>query len=666
MAPGDMPVFVPAPDFPSGPRSALIIATASYADAKLRQLRSPVKDAEDLAAVLGDPAMGGFKITALIDQTESRIRREIAAFLAERSTDETVLVYLSCHGIQDPRGRLLFAATDTETKYPHASAVRAAELLDELDECRARRQILVLDCCFSGSFSDGKGGHKGELDLERQLRGHSRGREVLTASRAFEFSFEGEPLDDAITGSVFTTGLVEGIRTGAADTDKNGQITVEEGYAYAFAHVLNKGAAQTPQRWLSGGEGTQIVLARSPLGRAVTPAKLPEHVTSVLESPLPNVRIGGVNAVAEWLADPDPARQMAALRALEEVAENDIRKVAQVAGAYLTAARPSAAAAPARAPSGPGGSPIGSAAGARWESRNVVAILEGHTDAVYDVCFSPDGALIATVGSDCTVRLWMVASGRQVRVLEGHHGAVWRVCFSPDGSQIATASSDRTVRVWDVASGGEVRVLRRHAKSRLAWQAEVYGVASSPDGALLASAVADRTVRVWDMASGTRLYAMEGHTEVVLTVDFSPRGALLASASQDGTARIWDTETGHQTHILQGHTGHVYGVSFSPDGASLATAGQDRTARLWDAASGRQTGALEGHTSVVGDVAFSPDGVLLATASNDKTVCLWNAATLEPLQTLHGHTDAVYAVAFSPTEPLLASAGVDKTVRLWR
>jgi excisionase family DNA binding protein len=224
-----------------------------------------------------------------------QIRHEIDTFLAGRVTDETILIYLSCHGIQDERGRLYFAATDTVKKQLRLSAVRAADLLEQLDDCRARRQILILDCCFSGSIGDAKG----DLDLEHQLGVHSRGREVLTASRGSEYSYEGKPIDGAITGSVFTAGLVEGLRTGQADTDRDGHITVEEAYQHAFLHVKESQTKQTPQHWLSGGEGGNIVLARSPVGREIMLADLPEHLLTALENPAPNLRIGG-SAFAEW------------------------------------------------------------------------------------------------------------------------------------------------------------------------------------------------------------------------------------------------------------------------------------------------------------------------------------------------------------------------------
>src|SRR6185312_13411374 len=118
---------------------------------------------------------------------------------------------------------------------------------------------------------------------------------------------------------------------GAADTDKDGHITVEDAYTHAFRHVREGNAEQTPQRWLFGGEGERIILARSATGREVTPAELPEDLADNLESRFTDVRIGAINALAEWLNDPDPARALAASQALTQAMEKDNPRVAEAA-----------------------------------------------------------------------------------------------------------------------------------------------------------------------------------------------------------------------------------------------------------------------------------------------------------------------------------------------
>lgn len=199
---------------------ALVIGTATYTDPGFRQLRAPAQDVADMAEVLADPSIGGFTVTEVLDRAEYQLRREVDAFLTGRRVDDLVVVYLSCHGVLDARGRLFFAATDTDKSRLSSTGVESAWLIDQLEQCRARRQVLILDCCFSGSFAHTKGDP--EVDLERRLVGTGRGRAVLTASRGEEYSYEGTPLPGAPGGSVFTAALVDGLRSGAADRDGDG------------------------------------------------------------------------------------------------------------------------------------------------------------------------------------------------------------------------------------------------------------------------------------------------------------------------------------------------------------------------------------------------------------------------------------------------------------
>jgi dipeptidyl aminopeptidase/acylaminoacyl peptidase len=643
------PVFVPAPPLPGGRRSALVIATAAYNDPQLSQLRSPVRDAEDLATVLGAPEIGGFVVTSLLDQDEPRIRREIAAFLDGRGPGDTVLIYLSCHGIQDSRGRLYFAATDTIKDRPRASAVKAEELIDEMDDCKADRQILILDCCFSGSFGDKAGGQDGEPNLEQQLGGDSRGREVLTASRRFEYSFEGEPLGGLVAGSVFTTGLVEGLITGKADIDQNGHITVEEAYEYAFRYVQRDGAPQTPQHWLFGGEGSKIVLARSSAGRIVRPAQIPEDIDANLQGRFPELRIGAVNALANWLTDADPARQLAARLRLEWIAGNDIPAVSQVARAHLEGTGP------LRQP-GPGPSLGG---GKRRAVRDSSVVVEKGRDEANCVSFSPDGLLLASAGWGRAIHVRDVASGDQVCVLQCPGKSVLDVAFGPDGTVLASAGSDGAVRLWDITTGKQLR--------KQAGGEQVRTVEFNPDGTLLAAGHDGGVTRVWKAPALKRLRELKANTDTIFDVAFSPSGSLLATAGGDGVVRAWYPEAGATVYARKSHPGGwAAGAVFSPDGTLLAVGGTGGVVVLYEAVTGKQVRVLKAGVHIINAIAFSPDGTRLAVGYDNGTVGLWEIAAGRQDEVLEGHEDSVHGVAFSPTEQLIASAGKDGTVRLWR
>jgi WD40 repeat protein len=292
--------------------------------------------------------------------------------------------------------------------------------------------------------------------------------------------------------------------------------------------------------------------------------------------------------------------------------------------------------------------------GGRWHNT-----LTGHVGAVRRMAFSPDGSTLATVGDDRTVRLWDVPGGQSRATLSGHRDVVGSAVFSPDGRTLATASDDGTVRIWDVAG----------ARSRAVLPVETglfYAAVFSPDGRTVATAGLDGTARLWDAATGHLRNALPGHSDTLFAVAFSPDGRTLASASQDRTVRLWEVATGRTRVILTGHTDGVRSVEFSPDGRTLATGGYDRTARLWDVADGVASGqpraTLTGHTADVNGIIFSPDGRTVYTGGMDGTVRLWNAADGETRGTLPGN--GVNSVAFSPDGRILATASVNGA-RLW-
>jgi streptogramin lyase len=246
-----------------GRRLALVIATAAYGDATLAKLRSPGADAVELAGVLGDAAIGGFEVETVIDGSTETLRRRLAHFCSGLRPSDLVLIYMSCHGVLDDRGRLYYATTDTDRALLSATALPSAWLNEQLEECRSRRQVLVLDCCHSGAFAKGAKG-EGALALGERFEG--RGRIVLTGSRGTEYSFEGDQVTAGETASsIFTGAVVEGLRSGEADRDGDGIVTVNELYDHAFEAVRESEASQTPTLWTYGVEG-DLLIAQSPRG----------------------------------------------------------------------------------------------------------------------------------------------------------------------------------------------------------------------------------------------------------------------------------------------------------------------------------------------------------------------------------------------------------------
>jgi WD40 repeat protein len=297
----------------------------------------------------------------------------------------------------------------------------------------------------------------------------------------------------------------------------------------------------------------------------------------------------------------------------------------------------------------------------------------GHTDAVMTVALSRDGKLLASGSSDKTVKLWDVATGKELYTLKGHSGKVGHVAFSGDGNWLGSVCLGREVRVWNVSTGEQKAKFEGHA------------MALSHDGKLLASAYKD--VKLWDVTTSKVNLTCKGGDEGVSCVALSGDGKWLAGSVAEGSVfvagygyspvfkvKLWDVATGKEMAALKMGTGATFradSVAFSGDGKLLASAASEGL-KLWDVATGKdKKNAINlekpNRASVnrVGQMALSGDGKTLAFTTSMASVRLWDIPSDKKKNVIELFAQlGSWSVALSGDGSLLAYAS-GKTVELF-
>ncbi len=281
-------------------------------------------------------------------------------------------------------------------------------------------------------------------------------------------------------------------------------------------------------------------------------------------------------------------------------------------------------------------------------------------ETVETIAFDARSRRFALGTGNKLIQLWN-ADGKQagdalVRTLDSISSSVFTTAFSPDNRWFAFAGKDRTIKIWEVATGRNVMTLKGHT----GW---VTSVAFNPDGTLLAAGSLSGVIKIWNVESGDEKFSFTNHKESVNRIAFSADGKSLASGSGDGTVKLWDTQTGRETRTFTGHTGEVHAVAFSPDGRTIISGGTDKIIRVWDVNSGTQTREVRGHDGIIYALAFASNGKQFASGGADKNIKIWDATTFAETATLAGHN--VMSLAFSSNDALLASGGTDGTARVW-
>src|SRR5580704_1529285 len=302
-------------------------------------------------------------------------------------------------------------------------------------------------------------------------------------------------------------------------------------------------------------------------------------------------------------------------------------------------------------------------------ARPELVMESGHHKPVMSIAFGPDSQWLVSASQDTTLKLWDVATGRELREFAGHRGMVWKTALTPDGTILVSAATDGSVKLWDVETGRELRSLSGRSPiwslalsldggtiaagskdglirvwptsttkkvKTLREAEEVNGLAFSSDGDWLAAAVG-KSVDIWKISRGEKIQVLGGHQNIVMAVATTRDGRWLASSDLNGVVKLWETNTWHEIRAWAQRPGQAaFALSFSPDGSFLAAV-VGKNVEIWEASTGRLVTSL----AIPGDhttnfaVSFSPNGRWLAAGADHK-IALWDASSWREKTVLGG------------------------------
>lgn len=254
-----------------GRRMALVIAIDKYKDPTLDQLVKPLGNPHDLQAALTDGKTGAFdEVILLQNETTQVIRRAISQFFTDRQPSDTLLLYYIGHAAIGTRSRLYLTASDTEHHLLRGTAIPASFIADEMDNSRAKTQILILDCHYSNAIDTDLPSLVGQtVNSGATFTRNGHERVVITATDSTQFNWQKDEIRGKAAPSQFTKHLINGLRTGAADLNQDGRITIDEMFAFIYDRVARNSVdeqIQMPRKWTpyAAQDGDKLLLAHNP------------------------------------------------------------------------------------------------------------------------------------------------------------------------------------------------------------------------------------------------------------------------------------------------------------------------------------------------------------------------------------------------------------------
>ncbi|XP_042296438.1 striatin-4 isoform X2 [Sceloporus undulatus] len=214
-------------------------------------------------------------------------------------------------------------------------------------------------------------------------------------------------------------------------------------------------------------------------------------------------------------------------------------------------------------------------------------VLDGHTDAVWGLAFSPSKNRLASCSADGTVRIWDPSSSDSSCLstynTESENGIPTSITFSSTEPTHAVAAFQTGYAVlYDVETSCPVLTLESRPANGAS---QINQVVSHPTQPITITAHDDRGIRFLDNRTGKAVHSMVAHLDAVTCLAADPNGVFLMSGSHDCSLRLWNLDNKTCTQEITAHRKKheeaIHDVAFHPSKALIASAGADALAKVF-------------------------------------------------------------------------------------
>ena len=365
--------------------------------------------------------------------------------------------------------------------------------------------------------------------------------------------------------------------------------------------------------------------------------------------------------------------------------ENILRSVqSKIVDAILVkASSPTAAATPNAGPAvESGNAPTRSPSSNLFSSmaaRPRLVVQTSHTSMVTDFVYSPNGKLLATLGADGVLKLWLTSKGQEIVSIPGYQ--IVGMAFHPDSRSIACLSKSGVLRIFDVSTAAilhRLTPIKSGSGSLIPLPIPKIGkkedinpffnlpspVAFSSTGKVLVSG-GNGGVKVWDIAKSSVLYQM-ANKEFVPLVALTNDGSLVAGVVEGYRIKLWSTATGKETRIINTDIAALSALTFSADGSLIACGNINGTLKVYNPNDGKEVKKLidgPGEEDVIG-VGRKIGRVPIIGDVGDAFSNLIEGA--DQLRNLLFKNKSIRAVTFNPDNKSLAYQAGDNVIHVLR